>query len=96
MRKALIILTCLLLAAGAVYFCYEAIRSARWSSDEKNFASFAGSKYSNIYHELDCDLVNEIEEEDRIWFDATIANKNSRYEGKQYFPFQKCKPSYRE
>ncbi len=58
--------------------------------DEKSVASFVGLKDSNLYHRFECSLLNDIKEEDKIWFDATITNEDSRYKGKQYFPCQVC------
>lgn len=68
----------------------------RFHANEKNFASYVGSQNSNVYHRLDCDLVKDIKEKDKIWFDATIINENSRYKGKQYFPCSVCKPPYKK
>ena len=62
----------------------------------KSFASFVGSNNSNIYHRFDCSLVNDIEEKDKIWFDATIVNEKARYKDKQYFPCKVCKPPYKK
>lgn len=59
-------------------------------SNDKKAASYVGSKNSNIYHNFDCPLVRDIEEKDKIWFDATITNENARYEGKQYLPCSMC------
>ena len=65
-------------------------------SNEKRFASYVGSKNSNIYHDFNCSLVKEIKEEDKIWFDATIVNEGARYKGNQYFPCNVCKPPYKK
>ena len=65
-------------------------------SNERQFASYVGSKKSNIYHRLDCLLVKDIEEKDKIWFDATIVNENAKYKGKQYFSCQACKLPYKK
>ncbi|MCG2711410.1 MAG: hypothetical protein L6416_03690 [Candidatus Omnitrophica bacterium] len=65
-------------------------------SNDRQFASYVGSKKSNIYHRLDCPLVKDIEKKDKIWFDATIINENVKYNGKQYFPCQVCKPPYKK
>jgi hypothetical protein len=56
------------------------------------FASYVGSKNSNMYHKLTCPLVKDIKDKDKIWFDATILKEGTRYNGKQYFPCNKCNP----